>query len=67
MNISEKKLMELRECLELLIGSEYFEFHNKNWLPTWALKNPRDFSAEKMLLLNRMQKIIGTSASQIHT
>ena len=56
-----KDLNELRECLELLNAIELIEYHNKNWLPLWAIQSPKSLSEEKRNLLKRAISVIGSS------
>jgi hypothetical protein len=65
--MDDKNLKDIRECLELLNAIEIIEYHNKNWLPNWATKNPKLLSAEKLNLLRRSLDIIGGSGKQVHT
>lgn len=63
--MEEKELNELRECLQLLQAVESIEYHNKNWLPVWAIKSPKQLCEEKMRLIERALKITGTSSYPI--
>ena len=67
MVIDPSKMDELRCCLEILNAIETIEYHNMNWLPTWATRNPGGLNREKRDLLERALSIVGTSASQEHT
>ena len=59
---------ELRECLELLNAIELIEFHNKNWLPVFALQSPSMLNREKRALIERaLSAIGGSTARQSHT
>ena len=65
--LDEKQLESLRECLELLNAIETIEYHNKNWLAAFANKSPANTSREKRALLERAIKIIGSTATCLYT
>lgn len=67
LNFTEKEVSELKECLELLQSIESMQFHNMNWLPAWAIRNPGKLNQEKRSLINRAINIIGSSARQHFT
>jgi hypothetical protein len=67
LNFTEKEIDELRECLELLRSIESVQFHNMNWLPGWAIRNPGKLNQEKRSLINRAIGIVGSSAKQNFT
>lgn len=54
---------ELRECLEILRSIQSIEYHNKNWLPSWAIKSPKRLCESKLDLIERAIEIVGTSAT----
>jgi hypothetical protein len=67
MELTKVELDEVRECLELLRAVESIEYHNKNWLATWANRSPNELSKEKLSLIERVLGIVGTSARRAHT
>lgn len=67
MTLSQNNVDVIRECLELLRAIESIEYHNKNWLPQWAIENPKDLSREKLALIERMLSIMGTAAGTRYT
>lgn len=66
-NIKGEDVAVLRESLELLNAIEIAEYHNRNWLPTFAIRSPAILNREKRSLIERALKIIGTSSAQLHT
>uniref|UniRef100_A0A6M3IXC2 Uncharacterized protein n=1 Tax=viral metagenome TaxID=1070528 RepID=A0A6M3IXC2_9ZZZZ len=64
MEFNERQVNELRECLELLQAIQNIEYHNKNWLPAWAIRNPGKLNQETRDLISRALKIIGSSSGQ---
>lgn len=62
-----KKDGMLRCFLELLLAIELIEYHNKNWLPGWAIENPKRFSEEKQWILEQAVKVIGSSSRCVQT
>jgi len=65
--LTQKEVDEIRECMELLYSVQSIEYHNKNWLPFWATKSPKDLNREKLNLIERVLDVVGSSASQVHT
>jgi len=65
--INEKDIEKLCESLELLDAIHKIEYHNKNWLPVFAIKNPASLCEEKMNLIQNCLKIVGSTASQPNT
>ena len=49
--LEQKKIDELRECLELLQAIETIEYHDKHWLLLWAAKTPDDLTRENEICL----------------
>ncbi len=62
-----RKVREIRECAEILEAVETLEYHNKNWLPLWAIQNPGILAREKLDLLDRLLVQIGRSGASRHT
>ena len=67
LTLDRDQVDELRTCLELLSAIETIEYHNKNWLPIWAIKNAKTLSEEKRDLMERALEIIGRSTCSTHT
>jgi hypothetical protein len=65
--LSCKAITELQECLELLLSIELIEYHNKNWLPEFAIRDNKILSEEKRTLIQRALSLTGTTASNRHT
>lgn len=65
--INNKDIEKLCESLELLDAIHKIEHHNKNWLPAFAINNPKALSEEKMNLIENCLEILGTTAGQPHT
>ena len=62
-NLLETEVVELREYIELVNAIETVEYHNKNWLPQWAIKSPKRLNEAKRELLDRALTVIGSSSS----
>ena len=46
-------LAVLREVLEVLQSIELLEYHDKNWLPQWAIQSPRVLVEQKIGMIRR--------------
>ena len=66
-NMDEKAHKKLRGLIELLQAIELIEYHNKNWLPNWAIESPKELNQEKRRIIETALDILGTSSRQIHT
>jgi hypothetical protein len=65
--VNEEKAKELKECLEILLAIELLEYHNKNWLASFANKSPKILNEEKRRLIQRCLDITGTTDTGVHT
>jgi len=65
--LDEKKSAQLRGYIEQLNAIETIEYHNMNWLPNWAIKNPWKLNEEKRRIIELALQLIGTSSSNTLT
>lgn len=53
MSHDDRYLAVLREVLEVLQSIELLEYHDKNWLPQWAIESPRVLVEQKIRMIRR--------------
>jgi len=58
MKITDLQLFRLEEAIELLEAIEAIEWHNKNWLPQWAIEKPEKLRNEKQKFFEKVKKVI---------